>query len=120
LEEVQNENGMWHVLLDRDFDDSYPETSGTGMIAGYSAIALQEGYIESENREEIKSMVKSAIKEMGKYLLPGGEIMNTCEGPGPLHSEVEYINSEPFAGNEHGYQAFIHAFTGGLRLEKRD
>jgi hypothetical protein len=65
-------------------------------------------------------MVKSAIKEMGKYLLPGGEIMNTCEGPGPLHSEVEYINSEPFAGNEHGYQAFIHAFTGGLRLEKRD
>jgi hypothetical protein len=55
---------------------------------------------------------------LGNYILPEGEIMNTCEGPGPLYSEEDYIGQEPFSGNEHGYQAYIWAFSGVLRLEE--
>lgn len=112
LMKVRSEGELWPVLLNREPGETYPETSGSGMIAGYAAMALGEGFISESGRKGVLSMVESVTEAMKSFVTEEGEILNTCEGPGPLYLEDKYLEEEPHAGNEHGYQAFLHAFAG--------
>ncbi len=111
LLKVRPKGELWPVLLNRDPAETYPETSGSGMIAGYAAMALRDGFIPEANRKEVLSMIESVTRAMKLFVTAEGEILNTCEGPGPLSSEEKYLEEEPYAGNEHGYQAFFHVFA---------
>lgn len=115
LLEVQDENGMWHQLLDYPFEVSAPETSGTGMIAYYMALAIEHGYIEAAR---YKGPVLKAINAMKTYVKADGTITYTCKGPGPLYSVEGYVGNIPEPDDHHGPQAFIYAMIGETILQK--
>ena len=111
---VQDENGMWHQLLNRPFDQSYPESSGTGLIAYYLVNACDQGYLK-----DIKYLnaAERAITQLYNYVSPKGAVMSTCPGPGPLRSESNYMHQSAPLDDPHGAPAMIYAFTGALLLQ---
>jgi rhamnogalacturonyl hydrolase YesR len=111
----QDEQGMWHALLHLPFSGSYPETSGTGMIAGYLAIAYHKGILADE---KYKNAARKAVKGLIPYIDKNGALTYVSKGPGPLRSIEDYT----IVGTDehHGTQAVIYALTGLSLLEKMD
>ena len=108
---LQDENGMWHVLLNRSFNESYAEVSGTGMIAGYALMAVSLDIPGPGLREQCIIAADKARKGILKYIESDGIIHNASPGPGPLYSETDYLFADPVPGDEHGPQAVIRLFT---------
>ena len=106
LLKVQDENGMWHQLLHLSFDKSYPETSGTGMIAYNLAVAYNKGFLKDEKYRDAALL---AACELKKYVTEEGIVLGTCKGPGPLRSIDHYLNNPAEPDDHHGPQAIIYA-----------
>jgi len=113
LLEKQDNDGMWHTLLHLPQIESFPETSGTGMIAGYLAIAYHKGFLSDK---KYKDAALKAVTALIPYLGKDGEITYVSKGPGPLSSIDDYkgIGTD----KHHGMQAAVYAFTGSLLLNK--
>ena len=114
LLKVQDDLGMWHQLLNRPFSQSYPESSGTGLIAYYLAHAWDKGYL---NGDQYKQAAMQAIQALYDYVTPRGAVLGTCPGPGPLRSEMPYLNQKAPVNDPHGAPALIYAFAGELLLQ---
>lgn len=113
LLKVQDENGMWHQLLNRPFDESYPESSGTGLIAYNLAKAHHKGYLDGY---KYKHVALRAIRELYNYVGESGEIFGTCKGPGPLYSIKNYLRTSAEIDDPHGAPALIYAFAAEILL----
>lgn len=111
LLKVQDGEGMWHQLLNRDFNESYPDSSGTGLICYYLCKALDEGFLSGE---KYLNSALSAFQGLSSRVTEDGSILNVCPGPGPLFSEEDYLNNpgetEKHCG--HGSMAVIFACAG--------
>ncbi|MDZ7723821.1 MAG: glycoside hydrolase family 88 protein [candidate division KSB1 bacterium] len=114
LLKVQNDNGMWHQLLNRPFSQSYPESSGTGLIAYYLAHAWDKEYIKDV---KYKKAARKAIQALYHYMTPQGAVLGTCPGPGPLRSETPCLKQKAPVNDPHGAPALIYAFAGELLLQ---
>jgi len=104
LLKVQDENGMWHQLPHLPFDKSYPETSGTGMIAYNLAVAYKNGFLKDE---KYRDAALRAACELKKYVTDDGIVLGTCKGPGPLRSIDNYLDNPAEPDDHHGAQAII-------------
>ena len=113
LIEIQDDDGMWHTLLHLPHSESYPETSGTGMIAGYLAIAYHKGILTDI---KYRNAALKAVRALIPYIDNDGAVTYVSKGPGPLRSIEEY--RKVGTDEHHGYQAVIYALTGMLLLEK--
>ena len=60
---LQMDNGMWHQVMDRDDEESYPETSGTAMFALSLARGVNNGWLDEGYKDCIK---KSVVGTFGK------------------------------------------------------
>lgn len=112
---VQDSNGMWHQLLHLPFEDSYPESSGTGMIAYYMALALHKGYLNGKQYE--KAALK-AICALDNSVKTDGTILHTCKGPGPLYTIDPWLRTPAKPDDKHGAQALIYAQIAKILLNK--
>jgi len=111
---VQNKSGMWHVLLTSP-NNSYEETSGTGMIAYYLAIAYKNGFI---NSEKYKTAILKSTNALKKRVSTNGTIIGTSPGPGPLRNLDKYYNKKQ--GNiddGHAVQAIIYGMIAEILLK---
>jgi rhamnogalacturonyl hydrolase YesR len=108
----QDDAGMWHTLLHLNNNESFPETSGTGMISGYLALSYYYGFLPD------KKYKKAALKSSNALLtyLDSGSVTYVSKGPGPLRSIDEY--KAEGKDKEHGSQAIIYALTGNLLLKQ--
>lgn len=110
---VQNENGMFHILLNLPHNKSEPDISGTGMISYYLSIAVEQGWLDTK---KFKPSILKATNELRNYVGPKGEIYNSSKGPGPLCSQDEYINYTPKIDEKHGFQAIIYGMLAEIML----
>jgi len=115
LLKVQASTGYWHAMLQRPHSETPQESSGTGMIVFYLARLIQEGHLPRE--PFAPALLKAATALLGS-VAEDGTPLDTCEGPGPLVQETNYLSQERFKpGNAHGYFSLIYGFCGGMMLE---
>jgi rhamnogalacturonyl hydrolase YesR len=105
LFKIQARNGMYHILLNLPINESEPDVSGTGMIAFYMSIAIQNGWL---NEDLFKPCTLKATKAIKKFVTENGEITCSSKGPGPLCLQEEYRNYKPEIDEKHGFQGVIY------------
>jgi len=110
---VQDEDGMWHQLLHLPFSNSYPETSGTGMIAYNLAVAYERGFLREDKYRDDALL---AAGELRKYVTDKGVVLGACEGPGPLRSMEKYLDTPAEPDDGHGAQAIIYGMLAEIIL----
>jgi len=117
LIKVQDKNGMWHVLLDKSFEKTYPETSGTGMISFYLSKAIYHNFL---SKKFLKN-AKISFEGLKKYITKEGIILNASPGPGPLYSEQEYLKNNSLIedGEGHSPAGVIFACAGQILLYRK-
>lgn len=116
LAAVQDDEGMLHALLDLPADRSPGESSGTALVAGYTAIALAKGLIGGDGLDRF---VRRALEAVPGCIGPDGTILSACAGPGPLSDAdvPKYLDVASFPpDNEHGAGAILFALAGRIRL----
>ncbi len=111
LLQVQAKSGMYHILLNLPFNKSAPDVSGSGMIAYYLSVAVNNGWLD-EN--DFRNCILKATDEMKKYVTSKGEVLSSSKGPGPLCDYKEYIGYEPEIDEKHGFQGIIYGMMGEI------
>lgn len=89
---VQDDNGMWHKMLDFDFDKSPAEMSGTAFICANLLKAINHGILTDE---KYKKSALLAFKGMQKYITKEGIVNNVDKRGGPLKSMEGYLDNSP-------------------------
>lgn len=112
---VQAPDGMWHILLHLPHGDSEPDVSGTGMIAYYLSVAVNEGWI---SKDIYKPVILKATNALRKYVTKQGDVLNSCKGPGPLRNASEYLDYQPEINEKHGFQGMIYGMTGEILISQ--
>ncbi len=112
----QNESGFWHQLVDRPFEDSNQETSGTAFIAWYLALAIDNGFLDNE---KYRHSAEKAIKAVKTQIQPDGTILNGCYGPGPIISIEKYYQTEGIENEPHLFGTTLFALAGELLLTSK-
>ncbi len=115
LLKVQAESGMYHILLNLPENESRPDVSGTGMIAYYMSIAVQNGWIDEE---VFKPVILKATNAMKTYISDKGEILSSSKGPGPLCGQDEYRNYIPEIDEKHGFQGAIYGMIAEIMMSE--
>jgi len=110
---VQDDDGMWHQLLQLPLEDSYPESSGTGMIAYYLALACKRDYL---TEERFRSSALKASRTLRKYVTRDGVVLGACKGPGPLRSIHDYYKTPAAPDDAHAPQALIYGMLAEILL----
>lgn len=110
---VQDANGMWHQLLNLPFEQSYPESSGTGLICYSLARAYHDGFLK-DDRYRLAAL--KAFDGLRKYVTEDGVVLGACEGPGPLYSIEKYYKSPGKRDEPHGTAAVLFACAGQILL----
>jgi rhamnogalacturonyl hydrolase YesR len=103
---VQDQNGMWHQLLHLPFEDSYPETSGSALIAAYLAKAWRLKLLPDL---KYRDAALRAFRSVAKQVDERGTIAGTCKGPGPLRSIDDYLRTQGEPNDPHGLFAVLFA-----------
>jgi rhamnogalacturonyl hydrolase YesR len=111
---VQDADGMWHQLLHLPPEKSYPESSGTGMIAWYMALAYKNGYLEGD---QYRDAALKACRALKAYTNERGVVYGTCKGPGPLRSVDGYLEKPSEPDDHHAAQAMIYGMLAGIILQ---
>jgi len=115
LLKVQQENGMYHILLNLPSEKSAPDVSGTGMIAYYMALAIKNGWLDSA---VFQPSIQSASGSLKEYISADGEILSSSKGPGPLCEQEEYIGYTPEIDEKHGFQGAIYGMLAAILMNK--
>ncbi|WP_373494819.1 glycoside hydrolase family 88 protein [Aquiflexum sp.] len=116
LQKVQSKDGMWYIMLHLPKSESYPDVSGTGMIAYYMSVAVREGWLSG------KSYKRSIMKAHGRlkdFITESGQVLSSSKGPGPLYSTEEYIRYRPEIDEKHGFQGMIYGLLARNIIESR-
>lgn len=116
LIKVQAESGMYYILLNLPGGESEPDVSGTGMIAFYMSIAIQNGWLNEKN---FKPSVLRATNALKNYVADQGQILSSSKGPGPLCKQDEYRNYKPKIDEKHGFQGVVYGMIAELLMRKR-
>lgn len=115
LLKVQSDSGMYHILLNQKPDKSAPDVSGTGMIAYYMAVAVKNGWL---NSNDFKPSIERATTALKNYISQEGEILSSSKGPGPLCEQEEYINYTPEIDEKHGFQGAIYGMVAEMLMSE--
>ncbi len=112
---VQDESGMWHQLLHLPFSESYPDSTGTGLILYNIALALHEGFLSGANVEQA---CEKAYDGLLNYVTADGLILQACPGPGPLRETESYTRTPGRTedGESHGPFCVLFACAGKILL----
>ncbi len=109
----QDSNGMWHQLVDYPFEDSYAETSGTGFIAYYLALAVKSGFLPEE---VYAADILKSVKGVKEQIAEDGSILNACKGPGPIVTTDNYYRNPGIVNESHSFATTIYALAGELLI----
>jgi rhamnogalacturonyl hydrolase YesR len=106
----QDQNGMWHQLVDEA--SSWPETSCTGMFTFAMVTGLRNGWLEKGVYE--KAAEKGWIALIS-YLNEDGDLREVCEGTGKKNDHQYYLDRKRNTGDFHGQAPVLWCATALLR-----
>jgi unsaturated rhamnogalacturonyl hydrolase len=110
--EFQDEDGLWHQEM--TVNDSYVETSGTGLILYAIGRGLELRILSEPYRKKFLQGLRSFLTYIGL----DGSVFNTCEGclcPGK--GAIEDYMAKPWRLNDvHSFGPPALAFTQAIRL----
>lgn len=114
----QDEEGLWHCLVDRPFADSAPETSGSALIAAALYRALAAGHLEGLH---YRNAADRALAAVARRVDDEGRVAGSCAGPGPLTQPMQNrYRGRAFPEDEaHGRFAVLYACAARAALESR-
>lgn len=115
LAPLQDDQGMWHVLLHRPWSDSEPETSGTAFIAHAIARAITDTHLPTDPWTKI---AEAAITGVCAQVDEHGTIHNVCSSPGLMwdEDELRYLHQPLPPGDPHGPPTVLYACLGAQLL----
>jgi len=113
LIELQDENGLWHQLLDEP--ESYIESSGSGMFIFALATGVRKGWLPDQ---PFRSALEKAWNALSEYLDAEGRVQEVCVGTAALPSKSYYMTRPSKSGDMHGQAGFLWASTAIYLLEK--
>lgn len=111
LTTYQDEDGMWHQLLDDP--ESYVETSCTGMFLYAMTTGLEKGWLPFS---EYGQVVSKGWDALSGYVDEQGRTENVCIGTNAKNSKEHYLTRPTKTGNFHGQAAVLWTATALLRL----
>jgi len=106
---LQNREGMWHCLPHLPQADSWPETSGTALIAAAIYRCLNGGHLEGAHYAEAAHRAFAAISER---VGADGRVFSACIGPGSLNQsylDARYFRKKFAEIEDHGWFAVLYA-----------
>lgn len=99
LRDLQDAEGMWHVLLHRPPQDSAAESSGSALIAAAWLKALRLHLLP---RDYLAPTLRATEALARRFINDEGQVLSVSPGPGPLSSETPYLNTALVEGDAHG------------------
>ncbi|MDR3792311.1 MAG: glycoside hydrolase family 88 protein [Terracidiphilus sp.] len=110
LLKYQGKDGMWNQLIDKD--DSWPESSSTGMFAFAMITGVKNGWLDAATYGPAAR--KAWIAASG-YIDQNGDVTQVCEGTGKLNSEEYYYMRGRRTGDFHGQAPMLWVVSALLR-----
>lgn len=104
LSRLQNKDGFWHQLLDRN--DSYPETSATAIFAYAIAHGINQGWIDETVYGPVAQLAWEAVSSK---INAKGEVEDVCVGTGMGFEPAYYYYRPVSVKAAHGYGPAIWA-----------
>jgi hypothetical protein len=113
---LQDDEGVWHVLLHRRWSDSEPETSGTSLIAYAIARGVADGHLPAD---PWVGVAERAIAAVCSRVDSRGVVQGTCCTPGLLFDDGEslYLRQPIAPDDPHGAPCVLYACLGERLLE---
>lgn len=108
---LQNEDGMWHQVL--DISDSFEESSGTAMIIYAFARAVRLNWVDGELKQKLmESALKGVDALHSRFVDNKGNVYGVCCGSGYGFSNDYYANHlRPVVNDTHGIGITLLAFV---------
>ena len=106
----QDENGLWHQVLDRK--DSFLETSGSAMFT----LAIARGVINGWLNEDYKKYVLIGWAGLETKISDDGIVKDICRGTGIGYDYDFYNNRARFDNDPRGLGAVLTAATEVMKL----
>jgi rhamnogalacturonyl hydrolase YesR len=110
LLKYQAGDGMWRQLIDHQ--ESWPETSATGMFTFAMVTGVKNGWLD---RKTYAPAARKAWLALLTYLEPNGDIRNVCEGTGKKNDYQYYIDRKKNTGDLHGEAPLLWTASAFLR-----
>ncbi len=109
----QDAQGMWHTLPCLSADESYPEVSGTGLIAQNLAKAYRMGFLDET---KYRDAALHAMRGIMDYIDRDGNISHISKGPGPLR-ETGPWKEKGVINDPHGLPAVLFALNEEILID---
>lgn len=93
---LQDARGMWHQVPHRA--DSYPETTGTGLITHYLLRAAAAGFLPAD---PYRTAGERALAALCGFVTRDGTVLNGSFGCGPLLNVADYLYRPAPPGDAH-------------------
>ncbi len=91
----QNENGMWHQLIDEP--DSTAEFSATALIGTALARGVRRGFLP---QADFGASIQKAWEGVVSRTSPTGELRDVCESTGKFPSREDYLKRKMIRGRD--------------------
>ncbi len=106
----QDDQGFWHCMVDRSFENSAPETSGTALIAAALYRSLAAGHLQGAVYRRAADRALSAV---AGRVDKSGRVAGACAGPGPLTGSLadRYLGSAFPEDEAHGWFTVLYALA---------
>ncbi len=114
---VQAPDGSWHQLLHLRLEESYPDSTGTGLVCYNMLRALREGFLSGER---YRGSALRAWEAVARCVTDEGIVTDACPGPGPLRAVEPYVRTPGLRedGESHGPGCVMFACAGRILIEE--
>jgi len=102
LVEHQDEDGMWHQLIDKM--ESFKETSSSAMFGFAMVVGVKKGLLP---KEPYTKTYKKAWNALAEYINEDGKIREICVGTGQSKDVNFYLTRPRMTGDLHGQAPVI-------------
>src|SRR5262249_51248903 len=110
LLKYQDENGMWHQIIDDS--QSWPESSCTGMFAFAFISGVKNGWLDEASYGPAAR--KAWIGLVG-YIDDKSDVREVCEGTNKKNDRQYYLDRKRNVGDMHGQAPVLWCATALLR-----
>lgn len=106
----QTPAGMWRQLIDDE--ESWPETSGTGMFTFAMITGVKKGWLDVKT---YGPAVKKAWLTLVSYLDENDDMREVCEGTNKKNDRQYYLDRRRITGDMHGQAPLLWCAAALLR-----
>jgi len=110
LLKYQDENGMWHQLIDDP--QSWPETSCTGMFTFAFITGVKNGWLDEAT---YGPAARRAWLGLIGYIDEKNDIREVCEGTNKKNDRRYYLDRKRITGDMHGQAPVLWSATALIR-----